>query len=90
MMVRLRMRTTRAGPDGVVHTGAVIDVTEAAAAELLALGYADQEGIEDAEGTDSTRRRAMEAADAPPADTATAPPAETAAASGGRSARGRG
>ena len=80
-MVRVRMRTTRAGPDGVVHTGAVIDVAEAEAAELLALGYADQEDIGGAE--------AVEAATAPAPDTATAPAAETAATGGGRPARGR-
>lgn len=89
-MVRVRMRTTRAGPEGVVHTGAVIDVPEAEAAELLALGFADQEGIGGAEAVEAATAPPANTAAAPAVDTATAPPAETAAASGGRIARSRG
>lgn len=48
MSVRVRMRTTSAGPSGVVQAGQTVELPEAQAAELLAMGYADQEGIADA------------------------------------------
>lgn len=47
-MISVRMRTTAAGPDGIVHSGQVVTVAGPKAAELLAMGYADQQGIETA------------------------------------------
>jgi hypothetical protein len=47
-MIQVRMRTTAAGPDGIVHAGQVVTIAGPQAAELLAMGYADQVGIETA------------------------------------------
>jgi len=73
--MRVRTLTLRAGPDGIVQPGSVLEVSEAEAHALVARGYAELIGPEPRE--------------APPIETAQAPPApERAVTERGRRRRG--
>lgn len=72
-MMRVKMKTTSAGPNGTVLAGATIDVDEQVAVDLVGGGYAEyaEPIIED----ESDSLRPMETTDAvPEQETATATP----------------
>lgn len=69
--MKIRMRTTAAGPNGTVQAGALVEVDKKTAKALVDGGFATYEAAVKAPAKKAVRPRR---------ETATAPPPETAAA----------
>jgi len=74
--MRIRMRTTMAGPDGVVLVGKEVELPKKKAEGLIEAGYAEQVVEAPAPKKEEAKKpEAKETATAEPAENAMAPPA---------------